>query len=218
MKNYSRAPNSIAKRPARLARHEVVATLSRMSFDLAIFGTLVFTREDFAAWKRLEVDSSRWRSIARVFPESPKYEKATVASILKELPAASRHDLFRVDRDGDFYKVRGRFASSPFRERARQIIALFMTANDVDARGDVYFVGEGVNVGYAVQLPGGKPLLATLDEEEVGRRSRDPEIDQISGYFRVAESVPPPPPPPSSGPISGPGSSGRALLKLPKSA
>ena len=189
-----------------------------MGFDLAIFGTLVFTPDDFAAWQRAEVDSSRFRSIARVFTDSPKPTRKSVATILSELPAAGWHDLFRIDRDGDFYKVRGRFAEAPFRDRARQLAALFMTAADVDARGDVYFLGEGVNVGFAVQLPGGKPLLATLDDEEIGRRSRDPELDQISGYFRVAESVPPPPPPPSSGPISGPGSSGRALLKLPKRA
>jgi hypothetical protein len=186
-----------------------------MSFDVAIFGTLVFGSGDLATWKRLTVDASRWRTIARTFPRSPAPKPELVGTLLKELPRAGWHDLFRIDREGEIYRVRGRFAEPPFVRHCRQLAALFMTAADVDARGDVYFLGEGVKSGYAVQLTGSKPTIASLDEEEIGRRSRDPELDVISGLFHVApESIPPPPPDPP--PPSPPGSSGRALLKLRK--
>lgn len=184
-----------------------------MSFDVAIFGTLVFGSGDLPAWKRLTVDASRWRSLARVFPRSPAPKPALVGTLLKELPRAGWHDLLQVDRDGEIYRVRGRFAQAPFHRYCRQLAALFMTAADVDARGDVYFLGEGVNTGYAVQLTGSKPAIAMLDEEEISRRSRDPELDVISGMFHIApESVPPPPPEPP--PTSPPASSGRALLRM----
>lgn len=182
-----------------------------MSFDVAIFGTLVFGSGDLLAWQRLRVDASRWRSIARMFPKSPAPKPEKVSTLLKELPRAGWHDLLRVERDGEIYRVRGKFAEAPFVRHARQLAALFMTAADVDARGDVYFLGEGVNTGYAVQLTGSKPQLATLDEEEIARRARDPELDVISGMFHVPpDSIPPPPPPPAPPPSS----SARTLLKL----
>ena len=184
-----------------------------MSFDVAIFGTLILSEGDLAAWGRLTVDAKRWRAIARVFATSPPPKQELVSTVLHDLLSAGWPDFLRIDRDGEIYRVRGRFTDALFARHCRQLAALFMTAADVDARGDVYFLGEGVNVGYAVQLTGAKPALATLGEEEIGRRLRDPELDVISGHFQVApESVRPPPPDPP--PASSPGSSGRALLRL----
>jgi len=186
-----------------------------MSFDVAIIGTLVLSPRDLNAWKKLVVDSGRWRAIARVFPASARLEPKTVRALLEELPKAGWYDLFDIQRDGPVYRVRGRFAERPFRERCRQLAALFMTTADVGAQGDVYFLGEGVREGYWVHVPDGKPTLAALDDEEIARRSLDPELDLLSGSFRVApESTPRPagtPPPLEPSP---PGL-GRALLRLP---
>lgn len=64
-----------------------------------------------------------------------------------------------------------------------------------------------------MQLSGGRPILATLEAEEIDRRSRDPMLDAISDHFRVAtESSPPPRAPPPS-----PASS-RPLLRFPRGA
>ena len=186
-----------------------------MAFDVAIIGTLVLSRRDLDAWKKLVVDSSRWRAIARVFPGAPRLEPKSVKEILKELPQAGWHDRFDIEPDGPVYRVRGRFAERPFRERCRQLAALFMTAADVDAQGDVYFLGEGVREGYWVQLPDGKPTLAVLDDEEIERRTRDPELDALSGSFRVAPESTPRPPGTSVPVDPTPPGPGRGLLRLP---
>ena len=186
-----------------------------MAFDVVIFGTLVLDRRDLEAWKKLIVDPARWRAIARVFPSAPRLEPKPARTILEELPKAGWYDLFDIDRDGPVYRVRGRFAERPFRERCRQLAALFMTASDVDARGDVYFLGEGVCEGYWVQLPDGKPKLAVLDDEEIARRSRDPELDELSGTFRVAPESTPRPAGTTPPLEPTPPGLGRALLRLP---
>ena len=174
-----------------------------MAFDVAIFGTLAVEPGDMKAWKRVVVDPAQYRVVARVFPGSPNLAPCTVATLLKELPAAGGYDLFRLEPEGGMYSVRGQFAERPFRKHSRQLAALFMSAAQVDIRGDVYFLGKGVRVGYAVQLSGGPPVLEALEAEEIERRSRDPMLDAISDHFRVAlESTPPRPPtvpsPPSS--------------------
>jgi len=182
-----------------------------MAFDVAIFGTLALSPGDMNAWRRVVVDAAKHRVIARVFPGSPNLEPASVGELLKHLPAAGGYDLFAIERDGVMYCVRGQFAERPFRRHARQLAALFMSASQVDIRGDVYFLGKGVREGYAVELSGGRPLLATLEAEEIERRSRDPMLDAISDHFRVATpSTPPLPPswPPSQ----------RPLLRFPSSA
>jgi hypothetical protein len=183
-----------------------------MAFDVAIFGTLALSPGDLRAWKRVVVDPAQYRAIARVFPGSPNLEPTAVGALLKEFPA--RGDLFRIERDGGMYCVRGQFAERAFRKYSRQLAALFMSAAQVDIRGDVYFLGTGVREGYAVQLSGGRPILATLEADEIDRRSRDPMLDAISDHFRVApESTPPRPPDP---PI--PASSSRPLLRFPRGA
>lgn len=164
-----------------------------MAFDLAVFGTLVSSPKELAAWKRLVVDSSRFKVIARVFPQSPNLPPSTVGQLLKELPAAGGYDLLGIERDGVMYSVRGQFAEKAFRKHARQLAALFMIAADVDIRGDVYFLGQGVREGYALQLSGGRPTLATLEDDEIDRRSRDPMLDAISDHFRVATEATPRP-------------------------
>jgi hypothetical protein len=170
-----------------------------MAFDVAIFGTLALSPGDMRAWKRVVVDPSQYRVIARVFPQSPNLEPSAVGSLLKDLPAAGGYDLFRIERDGGMYCVRGQFAERQFRKHSRQLAALFMSGAEVDIRGDVYFLGTGVREGYAVQLSGGRPVLATLEDDEIDRRSRDPMLDAISDHFRVApESTPPPPMAPPS--------------------
>lgn len=185
-----------------------------MSFDVAIFGTLAISPGDMKAWKRVVVDPAQYRVIARVFPQSPNLEPSEVGVLLKALPAAGGYDLFQIEPDDGMYSVRGQFAERAFRKHSRQLAALFMSASQVDIRGDVYFLGMGVREGYAVQLSGGRPLLATLGAEEIDRRSRDPMLDAVSDHFRVApESVPPRAPVP---PI--PGSSPRPLLRLPGAA
>jgi hypothetical protein len=186
-----------------------------MAFDVAIIGTLVLSRRDLDAWKKLVVDSSRWRAIARVFPSSPRLEPKPVGELLKELPQVGWHDRFAIERDGPVYRVRGRFAERPFRERCRQLAALFMTARDVDAQGDVYFLGEGVREGYWVQVPDGKPTLAALDDEEIERRTRDPELDALSGTFKLAPESTPRPAGTSPPVEPSPPGTGRALLRLP---
>ena len=184
-----------------------------MPFDVAIFGTLVLSPGDMKAWKRVIVDPVAYRVTARVFPDSPNLGPAAVAVLLKELPAAGGYDLFAIEPDAGMYSVRGQFAERPFRKHARQLAALFMSAAQVDIRGDVYFLGEGVRVGYAVQLSGGRPILATLDADEIERRSRDPMLDAISDHFRVAPQSTPSRPPPPYDP-----SSPRPLLRLPRDA
>ncbi len=163
-----------------------------MPSDVVIFGTLVLSPGDLSAWKRRVVDPSRFRRIARVFPGSPNLAPCSVASLLEELPSASGYDLFRIEPDGAMYLVRGQFAERAFRKHARQLAALFMSAASVDIRGDVYFLGQGVRLGYALQLSGGRPELATLEDEEIDRRSRDPMLDAISAHFRVAPQSEPP--------------------------
>jgi hypothetical protein len=182
-----------------------------MSFDVAIFGMLAIGPGEMKAWKRVLVDPAQYRVIARVFPQSPNLAPSAVGDLLKELPAAGGYDLFQIEPDDGMYSVRGQFAERAFRRHSRQLAALFMSAAQVDIRGDVYFLGKGVREGYAVQLSGGRPILATLGAEEIDRRSRDPMLDAISDHFRVApESVPPRAPVP---PI--PGSSPRPLLRFP---
>ena len=134
-----------------------------------------------------------------------------MGALLKELPAAGGYDLFEIEPDDGMYCVRGQFAERAFRKHARQLAALFMSASQVDIRGDVYFLGKGVREGYAVQLSGGRPILATLEAEEIDRRSRDPMLDAISDHFRVAPQSTPPRPPPPYDP-----SSPRPLLRFPR--
>jgi hypothetical protein len=185
-----------------------------MAFDVAIFGTLALSTGDMKAWKRVVVDPAQYRVIARVFPGSPNLEPAPVGALLKELPAAGGYDLFRIERDGAMYCVRGQFGERQFRKHSRQLAALFMSGAQVDIRGDVYFLGAGVREGYAVQLSGGRPVLATLEDEEIDRRSRDPMLDAISDHFRVAPQSTPPPAPvmPSRESTGGP------LLLFPRAA
>jgi hypothetical protein len=183
-----------------------------MSFDVAIFGTLAISPGDMKAWKRVVVDAGKYRAIARVFPAGPSLAPCVVGALLKELPAAGGYDLFRIEPDGGMYCVRGQFAERPFRKHARQLAALFMSAAQVDIRGDVYFLAKGVHEGYAVQLSGGPPILATLGAEEIERRSRDPMLDAISDHFRVAPESSPPPPRVTPGPAS----SRRPLLRFPR--
>jgi len=181
-----------------------------MSFEVAIFGSLALSPGDMKAWKRVVVDPARYRVIARVFPRCPNLQPTAVGELLKELPAAGGYDLFRIERDGGMYSVRGQFAERPFRKYSRHLAALFMSAAQVDIRGDVYFLGTGVREGYAVQLWGGRPVLATLEPEEIERRSRDPMLDAISDHFRVATASTPPSPPA----LPSPESSRRPLLRL----
>jgi hypothetical protein len=183
-----------------------------MSFDLAIFGTLVLSPGEMSAWKRLVVDPSRYRTIARVFPRSPDLAPCTVATLLKELPAAGGYDLLSIERDEGIYRVSGQFAEKAFRKHARQLAALFMSGTEVDADGDVYFLAMGVREGYAIQLSGGQPELMTLEDEEIERRSRDPMLDAISGHFRVAMDSRPPPPP--RGPLRL--TARKTLLRVPR--
>ncbi len=122
-----------------------------MSFDVAIFGALAVSPGDMKSWKRVIVDPSQYRVIARVFPESPNLEPTAVGVLLKELPAAGGYDLFQIEPDDGMYSVRGQFAERAFRKHARRLAALFMSASQVDIRGDVYFLGKGVREGYAVQ-------------------------------------------------------------------
>jgi hypothetical protein len=185
-----------------------------MAFDVAIFGALALSPGDMKAWRRVVVDPTQYRVIARVFPASPDLEPSAVGTLIKALPAAGGYDLFRIEPDDGMYSVRGQFAERPFRKHARQLAALFMSAAQVDIRGDVYFLGKGVREGYAVQLSGGRPTLAMLGTEEIERRSRDPMLDAISDHFRVApKSTPPRPPVPSV-----PAPSRRPLLRFPRSA
>lgn len=183
-----------------------------MAIDVAIFGTLALSSGDMTAWKRVVVDPARYRVLARIFPRSPTFEPSTVGALLKELPALGGYDLFSVERDGGMYRVHGQFAERPFRKHARQLAALFMSAADVDILGDVYFLGQGVREGYALQLSGGRPALATLEDEEIDRRSRDPMLDAISAHFRVATDSRPALPPDLPSPAWSP----RPLLRLPQ--
>jgi hypothetical protein len=188
-----------------------------MPFDVvAVFGTLVLSPGDLNAWKRVSVDSTRYRVIARVFPRAADLPPATVASLFKMLPAAGGYDLFRLARDEEMpgmARVEGQFEERAFHRLARQLAALFMSAAEVGIHGDVYFLGQGVREGYAIQLSGGRPTLASLEDEEIERRSRDPILDAISAHFRAApESTPPPPmggPPPQSS---------RPMLVFPRGA
>jgi hypothetical protein len=183
-----------------------------VSFDVAIFGSLAMTPGDMNTWRRVVVDPAKYRVVARVFPDSPNLGSCTVGTLLRELSTKGICDLFVLEREGGFYNVRGQLEERAFRKHARQLVALFMSAAEVDIRGDVYFLGTGVREGYAVQLSGGRPLLATLEDEEIARRSRDPMLDAISDHFRVAsESAPPPRHAPPS-----PASAARPLLRFPR--
>jgi hypothetical protein len=186
-----------------------------MAFDVAIFGTLVLTPAEMTAWKRVVVDPTRYRTIARVFPRSPDLEPTTVGALLETLPAAGGYDLFRIEQDGGLYGVQGQFAERLFRKHARQLAALFMSATVVGIYGDVYFLGQGVREGYALQLSGRRPTLAILEGEEIDRRSRDPILDAISAHFQVASVATEVTPPPADV-LPKPASSGRPLLAFPR--
>lgn len=146
-------------------------------------------------------------------PRGANLGPATVGALLKSLPVAGGYDLFRIERDDGLYRVEGQFAEKAFRKHSRQLAAFFMSAAEAGIHGDVYFLGQGVREGYAIQLSGGRPTLATLEDEEIERRSMDPILDAISAHFRAApESVAPPAPAPP-GPISS-----RPLLQFPREA
>lgn len=145
----------------------------------------------------MTVDSRTFRTIARTFPKKPHCEPIRVDALLGELQTLSG-GLFELDEENGTLNVRGRFTQSAFEARARQLAAFFLTAAEVDAEGDVCFLGDGVFVGYGVSLGGGRGVLMTLSPDQVQNASMDPELDVISGYFQVV-----PPAAPSSAPPIG---------------
>ncbi|MFO0664607.1 MAG: hypothetical protein U0174_11690 [Polyangiaceae bacterium] len=165
-----------------------------MSYDVSIFGTLQFKRGKLRAWQRLLVDSRSFRTISRTFPKKPHRDPIRVDALLGELQALNGASLIEVDESGNSVNVRGRFSQAAFESRARQLAALFLVAAEVEAEGDVCFLGDGVFVGYGVSLGGGRGVLMTLSPDQVQNASMDPELDVISGYFQVV-----PPAAPSSG-------------------
>jgi hypothetical protein len=181
-----------------------------MALDFVVFGTLALGAGDMSAWERVVVDPARYRTIGRVFPAGADLAAVTVGALLRAFPAAGGYDLFRIDQEGELHRVRGQFAERPFRRYARHLAALFMCAAEVGIEGDVYFLGQGVREGYALELSGGRSTLGTLEDEEIGRRSRDPMLDAISAHFRVARDTTAP----ASSRVS-PSSAPRALLEFP---
>ena len=169
-----------------------------MSYDVSIFGSLQFKRGKLRAWQKLVVDSKAYRTVARTFPKMPHREPIKVDALLAELESVVGAALVEMDEENGTVNIRGRFSQASFEARARQLAALFLIAADVDAEGDICFLGDGVFVGYGVSLGGGRGVLMTLSPDQVQNASMDPELDVISGYFQVV-----PPAVPSSVPIPG---------------
>ena len=154
-----------------------------MSFDVAIFGDLLFEEKALRAWKRSMVSAAGSRPIAQAFPKQKNEPPIKVAALISELP---RLGFFQLEEFDGLVRVRGQFHQLAFTKRSRQLAALFMSAAEFGAQGTISFLGEGVWLGYEIFLDGGRAKLRVMSEDEVRRAAHDPALDVISGHFQVA--------------------------------
>lgn len=154
-----------------------------MSFDVAIFGDLLFEEKALRAWKRSTVSSAGSRPIAQAFPKQKNERPIKVAALVADLP---RLGFFQLEEFDGLVRVRGQFHQLAFNKRSRQLAALFMSAAEFGAQGTISFLGEGVWLGYEIFLDGGRAKLRVMSEDEVRRAAHDPALDVISGHFQVA--------------------------------
>lgn len=157
------------------------------AYDVAVFGTLQFRRRKLEAWLDEPVDSRAFRVIARVFPKRRHHPAVSAREVIADLPKRSGHGLFEVDIDGGDVRVRGLFAREAFDAYCRQLAALFMSAGEFGATGDVCMLGQGVFLGYGLSVGEGTANLLVLSDDEVQNASMAPELDTISGYFQLSE-------------------------------
>lgn len=157
-----------------------------MSYDVSVFGDLIFDEKGVRAWKRHLVSSAQSRAIAKVFPKRRNEPPLKVISLLAELP---RIGFFRLEEGDGLLRVRGQFHELAFDKRARQLAALFMCAAEHGAQGTVSFLGEGVWLGYEIFLDGGRAKLTQMSEDAVRRAAHDPALDAISGHFQAADEA-----------------------------
>jgi hypothetical protein len=153
------------------------------TYDVALFGDLLFDEKGLRAWKRSSVSSVGVRAIAQAFPKQKNDPPAKVVTIFGELP---RVGFFQVEEHDGFVRVRGHFHGLAFQKRARQLAALFMSAAQFGGQGTITFLGEGVWLGYEIFLDRGRAKLRPLAEDEVRRAAQDPALDVISGHFEAA--------------------------------
>ena len=157
-----------------------------MTYDVSVFGDLLFEEKGLRAWKRHVVSSAQSRIIAKVFPKRRNDPPIKVAALVAELP---RVGFFKLEEANGLLRVRGQFHGLAFDKRARQLAALFMCAAEYGAQGSVSFLGEGVWVGYEIFLDGGRAKLTTMTEDAVRRAAHDPALDAISGHFQAADDL-----------------------------
>src|SRR6476660_8687944 len=114
------------------------------SYDVAIFGDLLFEDEALLAWKRASVTSAGSRAIAQAFPKRKNEAPAKVSMLLS---AFARLGFFRLAALEGLVRVHGQFHALAFDKRSRQLAALFMSAARFGAQGTITFLGEGVWLG-----------------------------------------------------------------------
>jgi hypothetical protein len=153
------------------------------SYDVAIFGDLLFEDRSLHAWKRTLVSSAGSRSIAQAFPKRKNDAPAKVTALLSEF---ARLGFFQLEELEGLVRVRGQFHALAFDKRSRQLAALFMSAAQFGACGTITFLGEGVWLGYEIFLDAGRAKLRVMTEDEVRRAAHDPALDVISGHFQAA--------------------------------
>lgn len=154
-----------------------------MTYDVRIFGDLLFEEKSVRAWKRSSVTSAGSRAIAAAFPKRRNQPAERVATILSELP---RIGFFQLEELDGLVRVRGQFHEIAFQKRARQLAAIFMAAGNYGAQGTVSFLGEGVWLGFEIFLDHGRAKLCEMNADAVRRAAHDPALDIISGHFQAA--------------------------------
>jgi hypothetical protein len=128
--------------------------------------------------------------VNRIFPSTDKRAsvKCSVRERFAALSAAS--GLFALEQRETHVSVRGRFGHGAFVKHGREIVCLLMSARKARAEGDICLLGEGVFLGYGISLAEGEAELIELSKEEVQNASMSPELDVISGYFKIATPYP----------------------------
>jgi hypothetical protein len=159
-----------------------------MSYDVAISAELEMGAKARARWRVQTVDSKKWKSFARSFPASPDLPACTVQALLDELERAAA--TFAVDESGGALRLRAVVDAELFREKGRQLAALFAVAARVGARGEATFVGVGATLGYRVVIEDERARVTELSSREASALERS-AFAEATGGGEAAEALAP---------------------------
>jgi len=137
-----------------------------MSWDVAIFGDLVFAHGRLAEWKNLVADKGRYADCQGDFTNTVAPDNARprrVADLLAALSSAGE-EFFRMEEQGDRLTLRAMFPKDSYYEWVIPLATAFRVAADAGAEGALHFVGyETISFGYAITVGGGNSKLEKLD-------------------------------------------------------